>query len=101
MLGDGPQKPPENRGGVSPLAWMRRGIRTLARLATRRTLQRLAESEHALAESQRLASIGSFELDAESGVMTWSDELYRIFALQPGGGALTYHSWLGSFHPDD
>jgi PAS domain S-box-containing protein len=60
----------------------------------------LKQSEFQFAEAQRLAHVGSFEWNLGNGAVTWSDELYRIFGLQPGkikgaGDALS------SIHPDD
>ena len=39
------------------------------------------ESEHALAEAQRIAAIGSWEIDLPTGKLTGSDEFKRIFSL--------------------
>ena len=36
-----------------------------------------------LAEAQRVAHIGSFEWDIAANRITWSDELYRIYGLDP------------------
>lgn len=41
----------------------------------------LDEREHDLAETQRLAHLGSWSWDMTSGEVTWSDELYRIFGV--------------------
>jgi PAS domain S-box-containing protein len=48
------------------------------------TDEQLRRSEHLLAEAQRLAHIGSWNLDVPTRTVTWSDELYRIFGLEPG-----------------
>src|SRR5438045_2092688 len=37
-----------------------------------------------LAEAQALAHIGSWEWDLVTGRVTWSDEHYRIYGLEPG-----------------
>jgi PAS domain S-box-containing protein len=50
----------------------------------KRAEETLQYSETQLAEAQRLAHVGSFEWDIRSNAVTWSDELYRIFGLQPG-----------------
>ena len=41
------------------------------------------ESERQLEEAQRLAHVGYWERDTDTDVITWSDETYRIFGLQP------------------
>jgi PAS domain S-box-containing protein len=43
----------------------------------------LRKSEAMLAESQRLAKIGSFELDVATRRLTWSEQQYRNFGLEP------------------
>jgi len=45
--------------------------------------EKLKRREAQLAETQRLAHIGSFEWDLATDRWTWSDELYRIFGLEP------------------
>lgn len=41
------------------------------------------KSEAILAESQRLARIGSFELDVSTLQLTWSEQQFRIFGFEP------------------
>ena len=50
-------------------------------LETRRALE---ASQRRLIEAQRIAHVGSFELDLVTGDLTWSDEHYRILGLDPG-----------------
>ena len=63
--------------------------------------QRLVQGEARLAEAQRVAHVGSFEWDIESGRVTWSDELHRIHGIQPGTFEGSYESFLEFVHPDD
>ena len=44
----------------------------------------LRRSEAFLAEAQRLSRTGSFSWHVETGTITWSQELYRIFGFDPG-----------------
>lgn len=46
--------------------------------------EKLKQSEFLLAEAQRLAHVGCWEWDLRSNVVTWSNELYKVFGLQPG-----------------
>lgn len=46
--------------------------------------ERLRSSEASLAQAQRIARMGSWELDIGSGRHRWSDETYRIFGFEPG-----------------
>ena len=42
-----------------------------------------------LAEAQRIAHTGSWTWDAATKTGMWSDELFRIYGLEPGSGQLT------------
>lgn len=50
---------------------------------------------------QQMTHIGSWEWDAATGVITWSDELYRICGLAPRSRAITFDVYLSIVHPDD
>ncbi len=52
---------------------------------TERELARreLEASQSRLAEAQRIAHVGSFELDRMTWEMTWSEELYRVLGVDP------------------
>jgi PAS domain S-box-containing protein len=62
---------------------------------------RLRESEQRLNRAQEIAHLGSWELDLLNNRLTWSDEVYRIFDLQPQEFAATYEAFLEAVHPDD
>ena len=76
---------------------------TLARsLAERDALARsLEETASRLARTQEIAHIGSWEFDHVTGRPAWSNEVYRIFGLEPGKSALTREEFLALIHPDD
>lgn len=65
------------------------------------TQARLHRVERQLAEVQRLAHFGSWEWDVATDVVTWSDELYRIFGLVPGDLQPALGAILDRAHPDD
>lgn len=54
-----------------------------------------------LATTERITHIGSWSWDRASGVVRWSDELYRIYGLVPQSRALTYEHFLSLVHPED
>jgi PAS domain S-box-containing protein len=66
-----------------------------------RVQEALRRSEAGLAEAQALAKVGSWELDLRDNVLTWSDEVYRIFERPREGPPLTYEAFLDTVHPDD
>lgn len=54
-----------------------------------------------LNDAQRIAKIGSWELDLQNNVLTWSDEAYRLFDVDPEKFGATYEAFLNIIHPDD
>ena len=63
--------------------------------------QALLESEKRMNISQEIAHLGSWELDIDNNSLSWSDEVYRIFGLQPPEFDATYEAFLDNIHPDD
>ncbi len=67
----------------------------------KRAEERVRESEQRLNRAQAIAHLGSWELDLQNNRLSWSDEVYRIFGLQPQEFAATYEAFLAAVHPDD
>jgi PAS domain S-box-containing protein len=63
--------------------------------------EQLQHSERSLTEAQRIAHLGNWELDLASNALTWSDEIYRIFEIDPEKFGATYEAFLDAIHPDD
>ncbi|MHB9027249.1 MAG: two-component system response regulator, partial [Candidatus Latescibacterota bacterium] len=61
-----------------------------------RTVQRLWLSESRLVEAQRIAKIGSWEMNITTGEMIWSDEVYRVFGIEPVGCAISHESFINA-----
>ncbi|MFZ2828315.1 ATP-binding protein [Hydrogenophaga sp.] len=66
-----------------------------------RSQRALARSEAGLKEAQQLAGLGSWEHDLGSGQLRWSDEVYRIFEVDPGLVHPSFEHFLRWVHPED
>ena len=51
--------------------------------------------------TQRMGRIGSWEMDFLTGQMTWSDEIYHIFGLDPQEFSRSDGGFLKNVHPED
>jgi len=59
------------------------------------------ETAELLANSQRIAHLGSWDLDIVEDRERWSDEVYRIFGLEPQSIEFTGYGFLDYVHPED
>jgi PAS domain S-box-containing protein len=62
--------------------------------------ERLRERESQLVEAQRIAHVGSWELNFHTNEVSWSEEGWRIFGVT-GEGAWTHEENLQRIHPAD
>ncbi|PRY36622.1 PAS domain S-box-containing protein/diguanylate cyclase (GGDEF)-like protein [Geodermatophilus tzadiensis] len=65
------------------------------------TAAALERSRRWLAEAQRLAAMGSWEWDVVSDAVTFSDELFRVFRLDPATVTPSFEACLEMVHPED
>ena len=63
--------------------------------------EQLKVREVQLADAQRVANFGSYEWLPATDTVRWTEELYRIFALQPEEFQPTFAGYLERIHPDD
>lgn len=67
----------------------------------RRSEEVVKKWKSTLESAQRIAHLGSWELNLEKNELIWSDEIYRIFGLLPQEFSVTYEGFLSMAHPDD
>ncbi|HUQ76942.1 MAG TPA: PAS domain S-box protein [Burkholderiales bacterium] len=67
----------------------------------KRAEQALLERRTLLAQTQSLAGLGSWEWDPGSGRFSWSEELFRIFGVDPAAVEPTFEAYLERVHPED
>jgi PAS domain S-box-containing protein len=63
--------------------------------------QALREQRTLLAEAQKLAGVGCWEWNPASGRVSWSDELFQIYGVDPAGTTPSFESYLELVHPED
>jgi PAS domain S-box-containing protein len=80
-----------------------RGIEFVLRDATaeRANVAAIRRINDQLMEAQEVAGIGSWHWDIKGDQITWSDELYRIYGLQPQSFEATYDAFLERIEESD
>ncbi len=63
--------------------------------------ERLVVAVQRMNEAQQIAQMGNWTLNLQDISLHWSDEIYRIFELDPGQFSATYEGFLSCIHPDD
>lgn len=63
--------------------------------------ERLARSQAMLADAQRMAHVGSWEWDIAANLVTWSDEMYRIYGLRREEFGASFESFMKRITPED
>ncbi len=61
----------------------------------------LTNTRKRLISAQRLALVGDWELDVQTQVLTWSDQIYEIHGVSPETFNVTPASAMQLIHPDD
>jgi diguanylate cyclase (GGDEF)-like protein/PAS domain S-box-containing protein len=79
------------------------GVGCIGRDITERNAAQLRVqlSEARLAEAQRVAKLGTYELDLATNTMTWSDDVYRLYEFDPAHGYPGYEELLSRYVPSD
>src|ERR1700688_2264354 len=67
----------------------------------KRAEEALQQSQFYLAEGQRLAHMGSWAFNPSGCFEYWSQELFKIYGLDPGGKPPTVDEYLALVHPED
>ncbi len=78
-------------------------IVTIARdiTARKQAEAELQKREAQLSEAQEIAHIGSWQADLMTREAVWSEELYRIFGVEPQSNQANFEQFSEYVHPDD
>ncbi|UII24734.1 PAS domain S-box protein [Fulvivirga maritima] len=63
--------------------------------------EELKQSQAVLLKAQKLANLGNWEMDLETGDVYWSEQLFKILGLEDNEVVPTFEKGLDYLHPDD
>jgi PAS domain S-box-containing protein len=63
--------------------------------------QKVLESRRRLARAEKVANLGNWEWHIAENNLIWSDQVYRLFDMEPGNPELTRERFLEMVHPED
>lgn len=66
-----------------------------------RAEEALQANESRLKEAQHLAQIGNWELGLDTSALSWSEQVFRIFEIDPAEFGTSYEAFLDRVHPED
>lgn len=64
-------------------------------------LSRVIAQSALMKEAERLANVGSWEVDLKTGKHHWSDQTYRILGFSPAEVEPDYERYFENVHPED
>ena len=82
------------------LGALRRSFNEMAEIV-QRFVEQLMQSEARLAEAQRIAHVGNWEVDLQTETLHWSAEVHRIYGIERKEGRLARKVFWDAVHPDD
>jgi len=86
---------------TKPINYVLLGHRLRYILRAKQTVDELRNAERRLANAQRIASLGSWEIDLAERSLRVSDELYRILAMDRSSFRGRPEQLWGAVHPED
>lgn len=67
----------------------------------KKSFQIISHQQQLLEEAQQISHIGSWEWDIKNNIVTWSDELFRIYGYKPGAFDVSFEKFIECVHPED
>jgi PAS domain S-box-containing protein len=89
-------------GNWAPISGTEQAVLSLVDISTQKQVEEaLRESQATLAVAQRIARLGNWEWDLTHDTLTWSEELYRIFGVDPDSFTPSHEWVLQAVHQED
>ena len=86
---------------TKPINWTLLTKRVRYSLRARAMSIDLQRNQERLSQAQRIARLGSWELDVQTGVMQCSDELYWLLGIDPSEAIVSLQQFIELVHEDD
>ena len=64
-------------------------------------VQKLKRSESLYKQAESLNKLGNWTWEIKTGKLEWSDELFRIYGLEPQSEKLSFERFISFIHPED
>jgi PAS domain-containing protein len=64
-------------------------------------LKRLSRSDALYKKAEEIANMGNWVWYVKKNKLEWTDQLYRIYGLEPQSEEITIERFLSFVHPDD
>lgn len=64
-------------------------------------MHKISESEKLYQQAQAIAHLGNWSWDVATNAVFWSEELYRIFELNPEDTTVDFDLYISLLHPDE
>lgn len=64
-------------------------------------LEKLKKTEQVYKQAEELANMGNWSWDVKTGKVEWTDQLYRIYGLEPQSEEISLDRFISFIHPDD
>jgi PAS domain S-box-containing protein len=78
------------------------GLMVITILGERKKIETaLLRANELLALAQRKAKAGIWDWDLSSGKLTWTNEMYTLFELDPKTSVASFDTWRNFIHPED
>ncbi|MBF0622612.1 MAG: PAS domain S-box protein [Magnetococcales bacterium] len=92
----------ESRVGERTAELWETNQRLLREIEERKSTEKaLKNSQKHLAQSQTIAHLGHWSWNSKNEVLSWSDEVFRIFGYEPQSMTPTLALWKSHIHPND
>jgi len=85
----------------SPINWALLGHRVRSLLRANYAIAELGRTRSSLETLQRIADLGSWTWNVETGHMQWSDKVFSILGLDPKEAHTGFDAFSLCMHPDD